>query len=85
MIWNILCLILVYNIVITAILSTKTPFQILSFEQPNDAVAYLPFAFLPSVIVPIVFFSHFASLYRLFTKMSINGKIDAVDDLSKTK
>ena len=68
LIWNISALLLVLNIVITAILCVPSPIQQLAFDQPNIAVLYSPYIWLPTVIVPIVFFSHFASLYQLFTR-----------------
>src|SRR5580765_4925316 len=58
LVWNIICLALLLNVVITAILSAKTSFQQFAFDQPNIGVTYFPFVLLPSVIVPIVLFSH---------------------------
>lgn len=63
--WNVLCLLLLINIVATAILAAPTPFQQLAFEQPNRAVFYFPFTLLPGFIVPLVLFSHLAMLVRL--------------------
>ena len=63
--WNLLALGLVLNIVITAILCVPSPIQRLAFDQPNIAVLHSPFVWLPAVVVPIVLFSHFASLYQL--------------------
>jgi len=65
-IWNLAALGLLINIVTNAILSLPTPFQRFAFDQPNLAVLYFPFIWLPSIIVPAVFFAHFASLWRLF-------------------
>ncbi len=67
-VWNVFALILLANIVSTAVLSIQSPIQKFGFEQPNVAVLYFPFIWLPAVIVPIVLFSHLASLYRLFDK-----------------
>jgi hypothetical protein len=64
--WNISALILLVVIVRTAILSIQSPIQQFGFDQPNVAVLYFPFVWLPAVIVPIVLFSHLASLYSLF-------------------
>ena len=63
--WNILCLGLLLNVVITAIFSAKTPFQQLAFDQPNVGVTYFPFVLLPAVVVPIVLFSHLASIRQI--------------------
>ena len=64
-VWNIAALCLVSNVVIAAFLSIPTPIQQLAFDQPNRAVLYFPYIWLPTVVVPIVFFCHFASLYKL--------------------
>ncbi|TAE59534.1 MAG: hypothetical protein EAZ89_02395 [Bacteroidetes bacterium] len=67
-IWHFLCLALLGNIVVTAILSTPTPFQQFGLEQPNVAIFMSPFVLLPSLIVPIVLFLHLAALLRLFSE-----------------
>jgi hypothetical protein len=63
--WNFICLGLLLNIVINAIGSAQTPLQFQAFKQPNIAVMYFPYSFLPSFIVPAVLFAH---LYCLRTK-----------------
>lgn len=65
LIWNLFCLGLLVNIVVIAILSVKTSFQQFGFEQPNIAIAHLPYIWLPSVIVPLVLFSHLAVIRKL--------------------
>jgi hypothetical protein len=67
-VWNVVCLALLFNIVITAVLSAPTPFQQMGFEQPNRAILFFPFIWLPSVIVPLVLFAHLVAIKRLFTK-----------------
>jgi hypothetical protein len=67
LVWNISALLLLFNIVITAALSIPSPIQQLAFEQPNRAVLYFPFVWLPVIVVPIVLFSHLASLWQIFT------------------
>jgi hypothetical protein len=64
-IWNVLALILLVNIVTTAILAFPSPMQQIAFEQPNRGVMFFPFVWLPAIVVPIVFFSHLASLWIL--------------------
>ena len=66
--WNFICLALLLNVVITAILSAKTPFQQLAFDQPNIAVTYFPFTLLAAVVVPIVMVSHVAAIRQLVRK-----------------
>ena len=68
LVWNIICLALVVNIVSIAIVSTPYPFQKFGFEQPNIAIFYFPFIWLPAVIVPIVLLSQLASIRKLIVK-----------------
>lgn len=63
--WNVVCLGLLANIVFHAVLSVDTPFQQFAFDQPNRAVLYFPFTFLPAFLVPLVLFSHLAALRQL--------------------
>lgn len=70
-IWHILALGLLVNIVTHAILSFPFPFQQLAFDQPNRAVLYFPFIWLPTVVVPIVLFSHLASLWQLIKSKNL--------------
>lgn len=43
----------------------KTGLKSTPFDQPNRGILYFPFSWLPTIVVPIVFFCHFASLYKL--------------------
>jgi hypothetical protein len=63
--WNILCLLLLLNVVITAVFCIPTPFQKFSFDQPNVAILYFPFNLLPALVVPVVLFGHLVALRRL--------------------
>lgn len=65
--FNILGVILLANIVSIAVMSLPSPFQQMSFDQPNRAVLYFPYVWLPTIVVPIVLFSHLASLWKLAT------------------
>jgi len=65
-VWNVFALLLLINIVVTAILCVPSPFQKLAFDQPNVAILYFPYIWLPTVIVPIVLFCHLASLWKIF-------------------
>lgn len=64
--WNFICLGLLFNIVIHAILSAPVPFQQMAFDQPNVGVLYFPFVWLPCCVVPLVLFSHLVCLRQLF-------------------
>ena len=63
--WNIICIGLLLNVVVHAILSAPTDFQRLAFDQPNIAVTYFPFVWLPCFIVPLVLYSHLVSIRQL--------------------
>ncbi|HEV7700865.1 MAG TPA: hypothetical protein VGO43_11595, partial [Pyrinomonadaceae bacterium] len=65
--FNILGLMLLANIVSIAIMSLPSPMQQMAFDQPNRGVLLFPYIWLPTVIVPIVLFSHLASLWKLLT------------------
>ncbi len=63
--FNILGLVLLANIVSTAIVSLPSPIQMAAFDQPNQAVLFFPYIWLPTIIVPIVLFAHVASILQL--------------------
>jgi hypothetical protein len=71
LVWNLLCLALVIIIAVLAILSAPTQFQQWAFEQPNIALAYFPFVWLPSIIVPIVLISHLAAIRQLLKQPAL--------------
>lgn len=66
--WNLLAGFSLINIVSTAILSAPTPFQQFGLEQPNIAILYFPYCWLPTVIVPIILFAHIISIKQILTK-----------------
>lgn len=68
LLWNFVCLGLLLNIVGIAIFSAPFPFQKLAFDQPNIAVLYFPYIWLPCCVVPLVLLSHLASIYQLLAK-----------------
>lgn len=68
LIWNIICLLLLLNIIAIAFLSAPSPLQKLSFEQPNIAVLNFPFSWLPTFIVPIVLFGHLVAIRQLLKR-----------------
>lgn len=65
LIWNFACLGLLINIAVNAILSVPGAFQQFAFEQPNVGILMFPFVFLPSVLVPMVLFSHLTAIRRI--------------------
>jgi hypothetical protein len=68
LIWNFICLGLLINIVVNAVLSAPFPFQKFAFDQPNIAVLYFPFVWLPCCVVPLVLLSHLATIRQLLNK-----------------
>jgi hypothetical protein len=63
--WNFLCLGLLLNIVLNAIFALPYPFQKIAFDQPNIAVMYFPFIWLPCLIVPLVLLAHLVVIRKL--------------------
>jgi hypothetical protein len=72
--WNIACLLLLINIVVTAMLSAPFPFQRFGLEQPNIALFYFPFVWLPCFIVPTVLLAHLTAIRKLLVKAQIVEK-----------
>lgn len=67
--WNVIGLLLVLFILVNGILSAELPFQQFAFEQPNKAVALFPYIWLPSVIVPLVVWTHLSDILLLNRKI----------------
>jgi hypothetical protein len=65
LVWNIISLGLLLNIVINAVLSAPFRFQKFAFDQPNIAILYFPFIWLPCFIVMVILLSHLASIRKL--------------------
>lgn len=57
--WNIICLLLLVNIVSRAVLS---------FGQPNLALFYFPFSWLPSFVVPAVLLAQLLNIRKLIQR-----------------
>lgn len=68
LIWQLVALGLLLNIVVNAILSAPTSFQKFAFDQPNFAIFYFPFSWLPAFIVQVVLFAHLAAIRQLMGK-----------------
>jgi hypothetical protein len=68
LLWNFVCLALLINIVVNAILSAPFPFQQFAFTQPNIAILYFPFTWLPGCIVPLALFAHLVTIRKLVMK-----------------
>lgn len=66
--WNIISLILLLIIILLSILSFPSEIQQYAFDQPNVGMLHFTFFWLPSFIVPFVFFSHLVAIRRLKLK-----------------
>ena len=76
--WNIVCLALLFNIVVLAILSAPSPYQRFAFDRPNRALYYFPYIWLSSVIVPLVLFSHLASIRKIIIALKAPKPLNGV-------
>ena len=63
--YNILGILLLFNILIVALLSMPTTLRYFMNEPANTIVATFPFIYLPGVLVPIAYTMHIFSLRRL--------------------
>ncbi len=70
LLWNFVCLGLLLNIVVNAILSAPSNFQQFAFEQPNIAILYFPFVWLPCCVVPLVLLAHLVCIRKVLVKNS---------------
>lgn len=68
LLWNFICLGLLANIVFNAVLSAPSVFQQFGFYQPNTAIIYFPFVWLPACIVPLVLLAHLVCIRKLLIK-----------------
>jgi len=65
LLWNFICLGLLLNIVINAVLSAPSSFQQFAFDHPNTAILYFPFVWLPCCVVPLVLLAHLVCIKKL--------------------
>ncbi|MBK8497860.1 MAG: hypothetical protein IPL52_03355 [Flavobacteriales bacterium] len=64
--WNLCCLVLLFIIVVTAVLSLPSSLQRINFDMPNVLVTTTPWVLLPALLVPAVLWAHVAALVQLF-------------------
>jgi hypothetical protein len=72
--WNIISLLLLINIVVIAILSAPSPWQVFTNEPANTIVASFPVVLLPGFLVPLAYTLHFLSLQQLFMGAKASAK-----------
>lgn len=61
-IWHIVGLVLLFNIVVTALLAAPFPFQQIAFQQPNVGILQAPYNLMPAIVVPLVVVAHLVGL-----------------------
>lgn len=66
LIWNILCLLLLVNVVSNALLALPDRYLQFKYEQPNIGLGYFPFNLPPAFLVPTVLFSMVGSIRLLY-------------------
>jgi len=71
--WNIFCLLLLVNIVGRAVLSAPFTFQRFGFGQPNVALFYFPFSWLPGFVVPVVLLAQLINIRKIIAGL-IQGR-----------
>lgn len=64
-VWNITGILVLANIVITAILSMPLPFRVFMDEPSSMQVVIFPIVWLPAILVPIAYYLHVFSLMQL--------------------
>lgn len=75
LLWNFVCLGLLLNIVINAVLSAPSNFQQFAFEQPNTAILYFPFVWLPCCVVPLVLLAHLVCIRKILVINSTSNQL----------
>lgn len=68
LVWNLLGLLLLGGVVVTAVFSIPSSVQQWAFDQPNVFVIRVPGILLPAMLVPAVLWAHVAALYQLLGK-----------------
>ena len=74
LLWNMGGLVLLVNVVVNGILSAPSAFQQFAFTQPNVAVLYFPFVWLPACIVPVVLLAHLAAIRQLLASLTASTR-----------
>jgi hypothetical protein len=73
LIWNIVGLILLFNIVVIAVLSMPTPMQYFFNEPANTVIVTFPWVLLPGILVSLAFALHLLSIKQMINMMKTAG------------
>lgn len=71
MAWNVIGILMLGFVFVTAILAAPFPLQQIAFDQPNVALLHFPFSLLPTFIVPVVLLGHFVTLRTLLKQREV--------------
>lgn len=71
-IWNYVCLALLCNIIVVALVSTPTIFRLYMNEPANTLVATFPYIWIPAFVAPMAMVGHILSLRQL-SLLRLNG------------
>jgi hypothetical protein len=69
--WNLICSLLLLNVVSMAVLSLPGRFIQFGFERPNLALGYFPFLLLPTFLVPMVLFTNLSAIRQTITRKDL--------------
>jgi hypothetical protein len=83
LIWNLVSLGVLLNIVLIAILSMPLPIQQFGFDQPDIALFYFPFVWLPGFMVPLVMFAHLVSIRQLLIRKTVSPAFSTSTPIKK--
>jgi len=73
LIWNIVGLMMLFNIMVVAVLSMPTPMQYFFNEPSNTVVATFPWVLLPGILVALAFALHLLSIKQMIKMMKAAG------------
>jgi hypothetical protein len=68
--WNVAGILILLSVVVHAQLSAPTPFRVYLTEPPLTFIAYVPWIWLPAVLVPLAWGLHALSIRQLLRRAS---------------
>lgn len=66
--WNVAGILILLNVVVHAQLSAPTPFRVFMTQPPVTFIAYVPWIWLPAVLVPLAWALHALSIRQLLRR-----------------
>ena len=78
-VWNVFGLLMLTNILVRGILSMPTKFQVFTDPPGNIVMAYFPWIWIPTFVVPLAYLLHILSLRRewAFSDREYNEGLDS--------